>query len=299
MSICNLPHHFLLAAMLLHAAAEAGDYRAGILKWRENYEAVLKKDNGWLAVSGLYWLKDGDNTFGSGPGNTIVLPAGASPEMAGAFIFHNGQTRLRVKPGVDVRLNGESVKREMPIKPDPASGPDVITLGRLRMIVIERGGRYGVRLWDSASRARAEFTGIRWFRVEPSYRIESRFTSYPQPKKIPILNVLGHTDQLPSPGYAAFTLNGKKCHLEPVIEEGQLFFIFKDMTSGKETYPAGRFLYADLPKDGKVILDFNKAYNPPCAFTSYATCPLPPKQNHLPAAVRAGALTYHSPVATE
>jgi len=158
------------------------------------------------------------------------------------------------------------------------------------MIVIQRGARYGIRLWDNQSPARLNFAGTRWFPVKESYRVTAQFTSYPQPKMIPILNILGDTEPTPSPGFAMFELEGKQCRLEPVLEGDQLFFMYKDATSGKETYPAGRFLYTALPADGKVVLDFNQAHNPPCAFTPYATCPLPPKQNHLSVAVEAGEL---------
>jgi uncharacterized protein (DUF1684 family) len=131
--------------------------------------------------------------------------------------------------------------------------------------------------------------------VREPYRVTARFVSYEKPKSIPIASIIGYTDQEPSPGYAEFTLAGQKLHLEPVLEDGELFFIFRDQTAGKETYGAGRFLHAALPKGGKVELDFNKAYNPPCAFTPYATCPLPPKQNLLPIRIEAGELAPAHP----
>ena len=267
-------------------------YRSEIQKWRDSYEANLRQDNGWLTLAGLFWLKDGDNSFGAGLENDIVLPERSAPEIAGTFIFHDGNTRLLAKRDVPVLLNGQRVLTEMPLKPDTTGHPDRITLGRLSMIAIQRGSRRGIRVWDNANQARREFRGTRWFQVEESYRITARFVSYAQPKMIPILNVLGDTEPNPSSGYAEFEMDGKQCHLEPLLEGGQLFFLFKDLSSGKQTYPAGRFLYADLPKNGKVILDFNKAHNPPCAFTAYATCPLPPKQNYLPVAIDAGELNY-------
>jgi hypothetical protein len=170
-------------------------------------------------------------------------------------------------------------------------GPDnSITAGDLTFSVIERSGRYGVRLKDNHSRLRAEFHGQHWFPVRESYRVQARFVSYEQPKSMTVPNILGSTYQLPSPGYAVFTLEGRELRLEPVVEDKELFFIFRDLTAGKETYGSGRFLYAELPLDEKVELDFNKAENPPCAFTPYATCPLPPKQNILPVRVEAGEL---------
>ena len=276
------------------SAAEVIDsaYRARLQTWRDGYQADLQKDNGWLTLAGLYWLKEGDNRFGAGTNNDIVLPAGSAPEAAGTFVFHDGQTRLMLKDGVSALVNGEAVHTEIVLKTDTSGKPDRITLGRLSMVVIQRGSRYAIRLWDNASKARAEFSGVRWFPVNEAYRVTAQFTSYPQPRKIPILNILGDTEPTPSPGYAIFELAGKPCRLEPLAEGDRLFFIFKDLTSGKQTYPAGRFLYADPPKDGKVTLDFNEAFNPPCAFTDFATCPLPPKQNYLPVAVPAGALNY-------
>jgi uncharacterized protein (DUF1684 family) len=185
-------------------------------------------------------------------------------------------------------VNGKPAAGDIELKPDSSGSPDRITTGRLRMIVIQRGHRFGIRLWDSDSAVRRNYPGSQWFPVREAFRVTAQFISYPQPKMIPILNVLGDTEPSPSPGYATFELEGKMCRLEPLLEGDHLFFILKDLTSGKETYAAGRFLYTGMPKDGKLIVDFNKAENPPCAFTPYATCPLPPKQNHLPVAVTAG-----------
>ncbi|HET9320821.1 MAG TPA: DUF1684 domain-containing protein [Bryobacteraceae bacterium] len=292
MSVRTLPYIYGLLVSLAVAQDANNAYVREIQKWRDGYEARLKQDDGWLTLSGLFWLKEGGNTFGTGMVNDIVLPEGSSPDMVGSFIFRDGSTRLSAKPGAPVLLNGVPVLTEMPLKPDSAGPPDRITLGRLSMIVIHRGNRYGVRLWDHGSPARRDFRGTQWFPVDKAYRVTARFVSYPQPKMIAILNILGDTEPSPSPGYAVFEIAGQHCRLEPVLEDNQLFFIFKDRTSSKQTYPAGRFLYSALPKDGKVVLDFNKATNPPCAFTAYATCPLPPKQNYLPVAIDAGELNY-------
>ncbi len=272
------------------AAAEVGSsgYRAEIQKWREGYEANLKNDNGWLTLAGLFWLKEGSNTLGESAENDIVLPPGSAPSRAGAFLFHDGKTRLALGSGAAFMINGKPASGEMDLKPDSTGAPDRITTGRLRMVVIQRGHRFGIRLWDNDSAVRRNYPGSQWFPVQEAFRVTAKFTSYPQSKLIPILNVLGDTESNPSPGYATFELEGKTCRLEPLIEGDHLFFILKDLTSGKETYAAGRFLYTPMPKDGKLVLDFNKTKNPPCAFTAYATCPLPPKQNHLPIALTAG-----------
>jgi uncharacterized protein (DUF1684 family) len=163
--------------------------------------------------------------------------------------------------------------------------------------VIERGGRFGIRLRDLDNPARVAFKGLRWFAVDEGYQVTARFMPYSTLKMIPVQNVLGETEMMPSPGFALFEREGKEHRLEGVFEEPgatQLFFIFKDATSGKETYPGGRFLYSDLARNGHLVLDFNRAYNPPCAFTAYATCPLPPPQNWLELRVEAGELAYGS-----
>ena len=190
---------------------------------------------------------------------------------------------------------GEPVT-EMELRSDKAGSPDVLVLGRLRMFVIERDGRLAIRLRDLESPMRRGFTGLRWFPVRESFRVTALWVPYDPPKLLRVPNILGYAERLPSPGRAVFALDGRELALEPVLEdpqEAQLFFIFKDGTSGKETYPAGRFLYAEMPKDGSVVLDFNKAYNPPCAFTAFATCPLPPEQNRLKVRIEAGELDGH------
>jgi len=243
----------------LAALATLSAYQAGIEKWRAEREAGLKADGGWLTVSGLFWLKDGENCVEGAPG---------------VFELHGGKALYRADSGAVAGMKTDSS----------------ITAGDRTYILIERGGRYAIRLKDNKSKLREEFRGLRWYPVREPYRVTARFVSYEKPRSIPIASIVGYTDQEPSPGYAEFTLDGQSLRLEPVLEDGQLFFIFRDQTAGKETYPSGRFLYAALPRDGKVELDFNKAYNPPCAFTPFATCPLPPKQNVLPVRIEAGEL---------
>jgi uncharacterized protein len=278
----------LAAAML--AAAVASPYVAEIEQWRAKRIERLKADDGWLTVSGLFWLKDGASTFGSAPGNDIVLPASA-PARAGVIQFAGGKASVRVEPGVKILSGGKPVTA-MDLRADTATGgPDVLVLGRVSLQVIERGGRYGIRLKDNDSPRRKAFTGTQWYPVSEAYRVTARFVPSATPKTIPIANVLGQEEAQASPGSVFFKLNGQDVQLDPILEEPdakELMFIFKDATSGPETYPAGRYLYTDLPKDGSVVLDFNKAYSPPCAFTAYATCPLPPAQNRLKVRIEAG-----------
>ncbi|MBI2680544.1 MAG: DUF1684 domain-containing protein [Candidatus Solibacter usitatus] len=276
----------LFAAVLL---ADPG-YQSQMVNWRRNYETGLKKENGWLAVTGLFWLKDGQNRFGSAAANEIRLPSGA-PAQAGSFELHEGKVWLNIERDVDLQLNDKPATARY-LAPDSAEAPDLITLGDLAMQVLVRGQRFAIRLWDNNSRARQNFPGLGWFPAAEEYRITAAFTAYAEPKMIPIADVLGETTPTASPGFVTFTIRGKEYRLEPVTEDNQLFFMFKDLTSGKQTYPAGRFLYAEMPRNGKVVLDFNRAHNPPCAYTAYATCPLPPPQNALAVRIEAGELNF-------
>lgn len=287
-------HTWAIAVGVLLAAGSAGKagdatYRAELQKWRADREARLQADDGWLTVAGLFWLKDGPNRFGSAPDNDIVLPASV-PALAGVFGFRAGRTTVSLDPGVSSAIEGKPVVNGQELRPD---SKDVVSFGRVTLQVIKRQDRFGVRMRDMDSKARREFKGLHWFPIKESYRLTARWVAYSTPRAVPIANVLGQVTDFPSPGYAEFMLNGKTLRLEPVIEvpgDQELFFIFRDQTSAKETYGAGRFLYTAMPKDGTVSLDFNKAYSPPCAFTAFATCPLPPKQNRLPVRIEAGEL---------
>jgi len=228
-------------------------YRAQIEEWRRQRVVALKADGGWLTVAGLFWLHEGANSFGSASSNEIVLPADPAAKD-GEFDLHDGKITLRV--------DGQT----RDLRPDTNGKPDAVTMGSLTMFAIRRGGKYGIRLKDNNSRLRKEFAGLHYFPVSEEYRITTRLV--PVARKIPILNVLGQVEQTPSPGYVEFELRGQKLRLTPVEESpNELFFIFRDLTAGKETYGSGRFLDAALGKEGEVVLDFNKAYNPPCAFT--------------------------------
>jgi uncharacterized protein (DUF1684 family)/enterochelin esterase-like enzyme len=258
--------------------------------WRQNREADLLAEDGWLTLAGLFWLKEGSNRFGTDPSNEIVLPSG--PPHAGAFEFHNGKATLRVERGATVSA-GAGPASGAALRSDQPGPPDIVAVGDLSLYVIRRGARYGVRVKDKNSRLRREFAGLRWFPIQDSYRVTARFVPCEPPRILAVPDITGGVERVPSPGYAVFTLHHQQCRLDAVAEAGGLFFIFQDLTSGKETYGGGRFLEAGPPQDGAVVLDFNKAYNPPCAYTPYATCPLPPKQNHLPVRIEAGESKYH------
>lgn len=258
------------------------------LKWRAEREQSLKAEDGWLTVSGLFWLKEGVNTFGTRKDQSIVLPKGSAPESVGTLELAQGVVTLKVTEGVIVQQNDKSVS-QLTMEFTNEKPPAPFTVGSLQLSVIKRGERFGLRVKDKNSKARREFTGLEWFPANPSYRVVADFNAYPEPKEILILNVLGDELKWKTPGTLSFVLLGKRYEVRPVIEdEKKLFIIFRDLTAGKTTYGAGRYLYAELPKDGKVVLDFNRAENPPCAFTAFATCPLPPKENRLPIAIPAG-----------
>ncbi|MBZ5693912.1 MAG: DUF1684 domain-containing protein [Acidobacteriia bacterium] len=281
---------FGIAAGLLSFAtrADGSPYRLAIEKWRQAYEANLKSDNGWLTVSGLFWLHEGENSFGSGPLNDIVLPAPAPP-AAGSFEFHAGRTIVHVKPEVPAAFHGQRVSSaEMHADVDS----DQLVLGDLTLYVHLSGERYTIRLRDKNSRLRKDFTGTRWFPVDESYRVTGRFVPYDKPKQIQVQNVMGDTLRETIPGYAVFSLHGQELRLDAEVQDSGLFIVFRDLTSGHETYGASRFLDTQLPKDGQVILDFNQAYNPPCAYNPYTTCPLPPPQNRLRVRIGAGEKVY-------
>jgi uncharacterized protein len=263
-------------------------------KWREKRETELKGDDGWLTVSGLFWLKEGITTIGTNANVVdIALPPNSAPARVGSLALNNGVVVLKVAEGVVVTVKDKPVSEFEMKFAEGGKSPDAFSVGSLKLSIIKRGARYGLRIRDLKSPQRLAFKGLKWFSARSSYRVVATYTPYEQPKEMKIMNVLGDELTMKTPGTLSFVLNGKKFDLRPVIEdEKKLFIIFRDSTAGKTTYPAGRYLYAELPKDGKVVLDFNRAENPPCAFTKFATCPLPPRQNFMKMAINAGEKNY-------
>jgi uncharacterized protein (DUF1684 family) len=277
------------------ACARLDAYEEEVAKWRAEREASLKADDGWLTVAGLYFLKPGANHFGTDPANDIVLPAGA-PARAGVFRFADDRVTVEIFDGVGATLAGQPV-RAAELRPAGDGRPaDAVVLGDLTMFVHRSGDRYAIRLRDQKSEIRRTFRGRRWYPVRAEYRIAGRFEPYDAPRERHVPNILGDAERYVASGLVAFELNGQEYRLEAFESSGpsgrRLFFVFRDATSGKDTYGAARFLYSDPPEGGRVVLDFNKAYNPPCAFNPYTTCPLPPPQNVLPARIEAGELDY-------
>lgn len=273
--------------------AKKDAYTQEIETWRADREKGLKREDGWFTLVGLFWLKEGENRFGTDPGNTVIFPEGRGPALAGTLVRKGDAVEVKVQPGAEVTHEGKPVTT-LALQDDSKGEPTVLQLGSLSFHLIRRGDRLGVRVKDSKAPALAAFHGLDNYPVQPGWRVEARFEPYTPVKKIPIPNVLGQVDQSPSPGAVVFERGGKTYRLDALegSPDGGLFLIFADATSGKETYGAGRFLATDPPKDGKVVVDFNKAYNPPCAYSAYATCPLPPAQNKLALRVEAGEKKY-------
>jgi uncharacterized protein len=277
------------AAPASTSAADA--YRAEIAAFRHAKEATLTSDTGWLTIAGLFFLTEPETTFGSDPKSDIVLRAGAPPH-AGTFSLKDGHVRVQAASGVTFTLNGKPFTSGE-IASDGASDPDRLVLGDLQLWVHQSGERLAIRLRDRNSRLRKDFTGMKFFPVDAKYRVDAQYVPYDKPLVVQIPNILGDVDTMTSPGYVTFSLGGQALKMVAVQEnDHELWFIFRDETSGAETDAAARFLYSPLPVDGRVVLDFNRAENPPCAYTPYATCPLPPKDNRLTVRIEAGERLY-------
>jgi uncharacterized protein (DUF1684 family) len=281
----------LLMALLLHAAAGPGaaDVAAATEAWKAKRIQRLQSEDGWLTLVGLGWLKEGANSAGSDPKADVNFP-GEAPAQLGTFTRSGSSVSFQPARGVTVVRGGQPFSGG-PLTTDAGTTPpDVLQVGRFRFLIHAVGTRLGVRIRDPEARARKEFHGISTYPASERWRLQARWEPSNPPMQIAVPNIIGEIEQMPSPGTAVFQLNGKEYRLTPVLEEGSpdLFFVFADDTNRNETYGAGRFLYAEPPKDGTVVLDFNRAYNPPCAFSAFATCPLPPKQNRLALRVEAG-----------
>jgi uncharacterized protein (DUF1684 family) len=268
------------------------EHEREILTWREKMEASLRAENSWLALDGLFWLNEGENTFGYDPSNAIQLSEEASSQYMGAFELQNEIVTLYVNPNVSLTVNGSKTNQAV-LQPDTEESPSMISNGPLTLVVIERDERYGVRVWNNLRVERESFPGRTWYPFSEGYQINANFTRYGKETLIPIENILGYSEEAIAVGSVGFSLHGQMCNLDALgTSSGGLFLIFKDLTSGDGSYPSGRFLTTRKPEGAEVLLDFNRAYNPPCAFTNYATCPLPPPQNMLDALVEAGERYY-------
>jgi len=268
-------------------------YQQEIDQWHQQRIEELKGDNGWLNLAGLFWLKEGLNTFGSAETNDLVFPKDKIADNSGFFQVKNGVVQMNVRADVKVLSNESEIQNTIIFHPDSVKNL-TLSHGDLQWFVIKRDDQVGLRLRDLKSKSISEFTGIERYQVDASLRIKASMEVSSAPKYIDITNVLGQTTAQLSPATLIFELRGEEYRLD-ALEGGkdELFIIFGDQTNEDETYPSGRYLYIKIPdKDGQTYLDFNKSYNPPCAFTPFATCPLPPAQNVLPLAIKAGEKNF-------
>lgn len=289
-SLWLIPAVFL--GLLPFAQAE-NEYVKSVEKWRADEERDLKKEDGWLTLAGLFWLKEGTNTVGVGSDFDVRLTSNFKGNKFGEITFKDGTATLKVEDGVEAESDGKSVSTTIELVSDENGKPTKIHTGTQTFYVIKREDRFGIRLKDSNSKARSAYKGSHWFPIDETYKLNARFEALPEPKEVMIPNVLGGFFKMKSPGLLKFTFKGKECSLRPVIDDdGSLFIIFRDNSNQSETYTAGRFLHADKAVGGETTLDFNKAENPPCAFTPFATCPLPPPENNLDLDIKAGEKRY-------
>lgn len=295
----NLHRFLLIFLVLLIISCSSNDeisfaskeYNNEINNWHTKRIENLKKANGWLNLVGLFWLEEGENSIGSAKENKIVFPEKA-PGKIGTIIKTDSLINFICEKGVEVINNNKAINK-IELKHDLSGNATVLETGSLRWFIIKRGERYGIRLRDLDAELLKTFKGIERFPISEKWKIEAKFIPYESPRKIMIPTILGTIEENLSPGKLEFTIDNKNFTLYPTGSNERLFIVFADLTSGEETYGAGRFLYADGPDSNNIVmLDFNKAYNPPCAFTKFATCPLPPDGNKLRMRITAGEKNY-------
>lgn len=280
------------SVLVASGQADLDAHAKGVQAWRDKHEVDYRRD--WVSIAGLFSLKPGRNTAGSGPGNDIKLGAPV-PASLGAFVLTGTTVRFEPDPAAlsVVQANKKPVTGPMDLKDDGGPGADELTVGDVRMVVHVSGQNRQLRVRDPKGPLATGFLGFTWFKIDPKYRVVGKFIKDAEPRSLKVLNTFGDVDEYKTEGIVEFTLLGKKMRVRPFTTRPNRFYIvFKDQSSGKETYGAARFLYADLKPDGTVVLDFNEAYNPPCAFNPYTTCPIPLKESRLPIKVLAGEKAY-------
>ncbi|MCC6500542.1 MAG: DUF1684 domain-containing protein [Anaerolineales bacterium] len=264
-------------------------YEKTVLNWRAEVDNNLRRENGWLALAGLFWLRKGTNIIGSDSNADILLPARA-PARLGTFEFDGANVILHVESDLPVEVNGVESKTAI-LDADQEDVPSFITFDEMRMVVVRRSKGVGIRLWDNTREERRVFPPREWYAVREAFRVPATFTRYEAPQIVKMPDILGAIHDEPMQGYISFELNGRRHEL--MVEElpdRRLFVQFMDETNSRLTYPSGRYHYTEPHVDGKTFVDFNKAYSPPCAFTDYATCTFPPQENHLRVAIEAGEI---------
>jgi uncharacterized protein len=258
--------------------------------WRAEHEDSYTRN--WVTIEGLHFLKDGTQTAGSAPDNDVVLIA-ALPQRLGSFTVASDEVTFAPAPGAPIMINGEPAPQAMVLRDDGAEEPDVIEANGASVVVHRSGTRLSLRVRDPNGERTRAFQGFEWFPASPEYRVLGRFIEDATSRELPVINTFGDVDLYETEGVVEFTLNGAMLRLRPfTTEPGRFYFVFNDASSGNETYEAARFLYSDLEEDGTTILDFNEAYNPPCSFNPFTTCPIPLPENRLPIKVLAGEKKY-------
>jgi uncharacterized protein len=279
-------------------AVDSAAYAADTKEWRAKRLDAIAGPDGWSTLAGLFWLDSARYRVGSAASSTIRLPSDHTPAVFGTITRSDSVVRFAAARGAVATVDSIRVDT-VTLRDDKATAPTVLHAGSMTYRVIERGGRLALRVKDSAYVLRREFHGLEYYPLDTALRVQARLVLHPAPRTVPILNVLGQTEQYRSPGVLEFSVGGTPFRITATFEgrdTTQYFLLFRDETSRDSTYPAGRFMYATLvDSTGHTILDFNRAYNPPCAFTAFATCPLPPAENVLKGALRAGEKRYAGP----
>jgi len=295
--------NFLAATAAASAAPVLTDratFEKDVMDWRNARVARLRKPDGWLSLVGLHWVEPGVHQVGKADANDIQLRTG--PAKLGTLTLKDGKATLKPNPAAGVTIDGKPVVGEVALRSDATTdpnGPTIVSFnkGTANFQLIERSGRFALRVKDANAPTRTGFVGIDYFDADPAWRFNAKFEPHPKGKTIQIASVINTIDPMINSGTVTFQKDGKTYKLEVVDEgDGALFLIFADRTNGKTTYGAGRFLYAEPVKNGMTVVDFNKSYNPPCVFTHYATCPLPPPENRLDLVITAGEKSYRGAV---
>jgi len=269
------------------------EYRSSVEDWKTARLKALVGENGYVNLAGLFWLENDTTTFGASDDNTIKFPSGKGPDFLGSFVLKNDSVWIISNENSGVEMNGHPLTNESLAYSEDMENPIEFSLGSLIWIVIKRGDQFGVRLRDLEHPNLSNMDAIEFYPLDAAYKVIADYEPYDPPKMMKTTNVLGQTYDAKIPGFLTFELKGKSYRIEPNIDEGQLHIRFRDETTGEETYGLGRYLKAEMPSTkAKVVVDFNKAYNPPCAFTEFATCPLPPKENTIDFKVEAGERVY-------
>jgi uncharacterized protein (DUF1684 family) len=271
---------------------DEASYVKSIEEWQTQRLERLKSKNGWLSLAGLFWLEEGENSFGSNPENDIIFPEKADA-FSGTLLLDSGSVTLRVAEGVGISVK-DSLITEMGLVDDHSENTTRVQQGDLAWYIVKRGDRYGIRLRDHKHPRIDELDHIPSYPIQTSYVVEATLDAFDSPRTMTVATPLeGFTESYECPGILNFRINGKKLTLHPFTSGAGYFLVIADETSGLDTYGGGRFMYAMPDSSGRIILDFNKAYNPPCAFSPFATCPMPPRENFLPAAIEAGEKSVH------